>query len=267
VKFSAVSDAWAAMALAGPKSRDVLAALLPDFPIDDTGLPYMAWREGRLAGIPARVFRISFSGERAYEIYTPSDYGAALWQAAIDAGAAHGLQVYGTEAMGVLRIEKGHFVPGPEADGRTTLDDLGLGRLMSKTKDCIGKGAAQRPALVAPGRKQLVGLLATDPKAQIPPGASWCSIPTTRRRRPMVGHVASNCYSPTLQRWIALALVRAGRDRIGETLTACRRPCSAARSGHHRAAGVRRSRGSARPWLSRCAPRRSPTWRRAAAAR
>jgi sarcosine oxidase subunit alpha len=208
------------MALAGPKARDVLQALAPDFPVDDAGLPYLAWREGRLAGIPARVFRISFSGERAYEIYIPADHGAALWQTAIDAGAAHGLQVYGTEAMGVLRIEKGHFVPGPEADGRTTLDDLGLGRLMSKTKDCIGKGAAQRPALVAPGRKQLVGLLATDPTAAIPPGAQLVLDPTQAAPTPMVGHVASLCFSPTLQRWIALALVRAGRDRIGETLMA-----------------------------------------------
>jgi sarcosine oxidase subunit alpha len=220
VKLTAVTDHWAALAVAGPRARDVLAALQPDFPVDDAALPYMAWREGRLAGLPARVFRISFSGERAYEIYTPSDYGAALWQAVVNAGPAFGLMVYGTEAMGVLRIEKGHFVPGPEADGRTTLDDLGLGRLMSAAKDCIGKGAAQRPALVAPGRKQLVGLLAVEPRDTIPAGAQLVLDPTRAPPNPMVGHVASMCYSPTLERWIALALVRSGRDRIGETLIA-----------------------------------------------
>jgi sarcosine oxidase subunit alpha len=220
VKLTAVTDHWAAMALAGPRARAVLAALHPDFPVDDADLPYMAWREGRLAGIPARVFRISYSGERAYEIYTPADFGARLWQTVLDAGTAHGIVPYGTEAMGVLRIEKGHVVPGPEADGRTTLDDLGLGRLMSRTKDCIGKGAAQRPALVAPGRKQLVGLLAVDPAAAIPPGAQLVLDPNQPTPNPMVGHVASLCFSPNLGRWIALALVRAGRDRIGETLTA-----------------------------------------------
>ncbi|MBI3512544.1 MAG: sarcosine oxidase subunit alpha, partial [Proteobacteria bacterium] len=220
VKLTAVTDHWAALAVAGPRARDVLAALQPDFPVDDAGLPYMAWREGRLAGLPARVFRISFSGERAYEIYAPADYAAALWQAVVDAGAPFGLMAYGTEAMGVLRIEKGHFVPGPEADGRTTLDDLGLGRLMSRAKDCIGKGAAQRPALTAAGRKQLVGLLAVDPTETIPPGAQLVLDPTRAPPNPMVGHVASMCYSPTLERWIALALVRAGRDRIGETLVA-----------------------------------------------
>jgi sarcosine oxidase subunit alpha len=220
VKLTAVTDHWAALALAGPRARDVLAALKPDFPVDDAALPYMAWREGRLAGVPARVFRISFSGERAYEIYAPADHGTALWQAVVDAGTPHGLMVYGTEAMGVLRIEKGHFVPGPEADGRTTLDDLGLGRLMSRAKDCVGKGAAQRPALTAAGRKQLVGLVASDPTAAIPAGAQLVLDPARLSPNPMVGHVCSMCYSPTLERWIALALVRAGRDRLGETLTA-----------------------------------------------
>jgi sarcosine oxidase subunit alpha len=180
----------------------------------------MAWREGRLAGVPARVFRISFSGERAYELYTPADHGVALWESVIAAGAPHGLVPYGTEAMAVLRIEKGHFVPGPEADGRTTLDDLGLGRLMGRTKDCIGRTAAQRPALAAAGRKQLVGLVAADPTQAIPPGAQLVLDPTRAPPNPMVGHVCSLCWSPTLKRWIALALVRAGRDRIGETLTA-----------------------------------------------
>jgi heterotetrameric sarcosine oxidase alpha subunit len=220
VKLTAVTDQWAALALAGPQSRAVLEALRPDFPVDDAGLPYMAWRAGRLGGLPVRIFRISFSGERAYEIYTPADFGTPLWQAVLEAGRPHGLAPYGTEAMAVLRIEKGHFVPGPEADGRTTLDDLGLGRLMSAAKDCIGKGAAQRPALVAPGRKQLVGLLASDPAAAIPAGAQLVLDPARPPPNPMVGHVASLCYSPTLGRWIALALVRAGRDRIGERLTA-----------------------------------------------
>jgi sarcosine oxidase subunit alpha len=129
VRLTSVSDHWAAVALAGPKSRDVLASLASR-DVSNAALPYMGYVETDIAGIPARVFRISFSGELAYEINVPADFGAALWDALLDGGKAQGIEVYGTEAMGVLRIEKGH-IAGMEIDGRTTPDDVGLGAMIA----------------------------------------------------------------------------------------------------------------------------------------
>jgi sarcosine oxidase subunit alpha len=218
VYLASVTDQWAAAALAGPRSLDVLAAVA-DADVGGQSLPYLGYRECRIAGIPARVFRISFSGERAYEINVPAGYGAALWDALLEAGAPHGIMGYGTESMGVLRIEKGHFVVGPEADGRTTPDDLGLARLVKPQGDFIGRRSLLRPALAATGRKQLVGLLATDRDQPIPRGAMLVTgrpdaVP------PIAGHVTSMCYSPTLGRHIALGLLADGRRLHGERFQA-----------------------------------------------
>src|SRR5688572_26531434 len=128
VTLTSVSDHWAAVALAGPRSRDVLAAIA-SADVGNAALPYMGYLEAEIAGLSARVFRISFSGELAYEINVPADYGVALWDALLEAGKAHDITVYGTEAMGVLRIEKGH-IAGMEMDGRTTPDDVGLGGIV-----------------------------------------------------------------------------------------------------------------------------------------
>ncbi len=218
VRLTSVSDHWAAMALAGPKSREVLAALTAT-DVSDAALPYMGYCEAAVAGLPARIFRISFSGERAYEICVPADFGAALWTALLAAGAPSGITVYGTEAMGVLRTEKGH-IASLEMDGRTTPDDVGLGAMVAGDKDCIGKRSLTRPALCAPERRQLVGLVPKDGSSAIPKGAQLVKDARRALPNPMLGHVTSSCYSPALGRPIALALLERGRERYGEAIFA-----------------------------------------------
>lgn len=222
VHASSVTEQWAAAALSGPKSRGVLAALV-DIDVSSDALPFLGvarclvrTAEGRVA---ARVFRISYSGELAYEIHVPANRGRAMWEAVLDAGAAFGIMPYGTEAMNTLRVEKGHVVIGAEIDGRTTADDLGMGRLVHADKWCIGKPLLGRPALTAPDRWQLVGLTASA-GARIPRGAKIVADPDRALRNPMLGHVTSWCDSLTVGRCIALALVAAGRSRHGETLWA-----------------------------------------------
>ncbi|MBC7780400.1 MAG: sarcosine oxidase subunit alpha, partial [Proteobacteria bacterium] len=219
VYLTSVTEQWAAMALAGPKARAVLKKVA-GIDVSDADLPYMTYAERLIAGVPARVFRISFSGELSYEINVPADYGQPVWQALIAAGRDDGLVAYGTEAMGVMRIEKGHFVVGPEADGRTTPDDLGLARMIKKECDFIGRHALARPGLSARDRRQLVGLVPVNPKDAIARGAMLVVSPRQAPPCPMAGFVASTCYSPTVGSAIALALVERGRARLGERLWA-----------------------------------------------
>jgi len=218
VRLTSVTEQWAAMALAGPESRQVLSAVTST-DVGDKALPYMGYRDMEIAGVPARVFRISFSGELAYEINVPADYGLATWKAVLAAGQHSGITSYGTEAMAVLRIEKGH-VAGMELDGRTTPDDLGLGKMVAADKDCIGKRSLSRPGLLAVDRRQLVGLVSVDGQAAIPRGAQLVTDRDHPLPNPIIGHVSSTCYSPTLERPIALALLSRGRERYGERLYA-----------------------------------------------
>ena len=218
VRLTSVTEQWAAMALAGPLSRQMLATAASDEISDDT-LPYMGYREMSVAGCPARVFRISFSGEHAYEINVPADYGLAVWNALLAAGQSCGITPYGTEAMAVLRIEKGH-VAGMELDGRTTPDDLGLAKMVAADKDCIGKRSLARPGLVAKDRRQLVGLIPVDGRTAIPRGAQLTAQPDQPPPTPIIGHVTSTCFSPTLDHSIALALLSGGRARLGERMYA-----------------------------------------------
>jgi sarcosine oxidase subunit alpha len=215
VYLTSVTEQWAAMALAGPDARRVLQAIAPKHNWSNAALPHMGYCAATIAGIPARVFRISFSGELAYEINVPADYGRALWEKLLAAGSAFGITPYGTEAMGVLRIEKGH-VAGMELDGRTTPDDLGLGQLVSAQKDCIGKRSLKRPALAAADRKHIVGLVPLDGKSPIPRGAQLVGDANAPLPNPILGHVTANCHSPTLGKPIALALLKNGRALIGE---------------------------------------------------
>ena len=217
VTITPVTEHWGAMAIAGPRSRDLLAALRPDFPVDDAALPFMAQVDGRLGDIAVRVLRVSFSGERAYEIYTAAGDALAMWTAILEAGTPFGLMPYGTEAMMTLRIEKGLFVPGFEADGRTVPDDLGLGRMVSTKKEFVGRRSLRRPAFVAPDRKQLVGVMAVDRTQAIPRGAQIVRDLGGAPPVAMEGHVTSVAFSPELDRWIALALVSGGRAAQGET--------------------------------------------------
>ncbi|HYC44111.1 MAG TPA: sarcosine oxidase subunit alpha family protein [Burkholderiales bacterium] len=218
VSLTSVSDHWAAVALAGPKSREVLAALT-SADVSNGALPYMGYVEADIAGMPGRVFRISFSGEHAYEINVPADYGEALWDALLEAGRPHDITIYGTEAMGVLRIEKGH-IAAMEMDGRTTPDDVGLGGMVAADKQCIGKPLLARPALRADDRKQLVGIVAVDGKSVIPRGSQIVVDPSHAPPVPIDGHVTSTCFSATLGKPIALGLVKRGRARYGEKLHA-----------------------------------------------
>jgi sarcosine oxidase subunit alpha len=220
VKMLPVSEQWASLAVAGPRAREVLAALAPDFETGNEAFPFMGVREGAVAGIPARVFRISFSGELSYEINVPSDFASALWQALAEAGAPFGLTPYGLEALDVLRIEKGHVAVGAEIDGCTTADDLGLGRLLSRKKPFLGQRLLERAALRDPARPALVGLVPADGRSPIPEGAQIVERPWAGGAVPSLGHVTATVYSPTLDMPIGLALVADGRARIGGTLVA-----------------------------------------------
>jgi sarcosine oxidase subunit alpha len=222
VYATSVTEQWSAAAISGPQARDVVAAAV-DIDVSNAAFPFLAVAECLVrsvdALIPARLFRMSYSGELAYEIHVPADRGRAMWDAVLAAGEPFGLMPYGTEAMSTLRIEKGHVVIGPEADGRTTADDLGMGKLVSAAKWCIGKPLLDRPALTDPNRWQLVGLTALD-GAAMPRAAKIVADPDHPTPNPMLGHVTSWCFSPNLDAWIALALVARGRERHGETLWA-----------------------------------------------
>ncbi|MGH6854563.1 MAG: sarcosine oxidase subunit alpha family protein [Aestuariivirga sp.] len=214
-----VTEQWAQFAIAGPKAREVLAKLSPDFDLSNEALPHMSFREGKLGPYPVRVYRISFSGELSYEVATPANFGQGLWNEIVAAGAEFGLEPYGTEALHVLRAEKGYIVVGDETDGTTTPGDVGLDGLVSKKKaDFLGKRSLEQPYLKGPDRKQLVGLFTEDPNEVLPDGAH--AVETVKDKPPMatIGHVTSSYHSPTLGRSIAMALIRNGRARMGETL-------------------------------------------------
>ena len=220
VYCTSVTEQWATLALAGPKARAILAAVAPDMAVDAASFPFMRVAHGVVAGVPARVFRISFSGELGFEINVPWHHGLSVWEAVTAAGEPYDLAPYGTEAMHVLRAERGFVIVGQETDGTTTPQDLGMGRLVSgKKADFLGKRAWERADTRRADRKQLVGILTEDPQAVLPEGAQLVEAPG-RPPVPMIGHVTSSYASPTLGRSIALALVRGGRARIGQTVHA-----------------------------------------------
>ncbi|MGA1327266.1 MAG: sarcosine oxidase subunit alpha family protein [Rubrivivax sp.] len=218
VNLTTVTDHGSTTAVVGPKSRAVLEKLCPDVDFDDAAFPFMSYREGTVAGVKARIFRISFSGERSYEVNVPAAHGLQVWEAIHAAGAEFGITPYGTETMHVLRAEKGFIIVGQDTDGSVTPIDLGLGGMVIKTKDCLGKRSLARSDTARADRKQLVGLLTDDPAFVLPEGAQvlmgdW---PQGPGPVPMAGHVTSSYMSPTLGRSIALALVRGGHARLGE---------------------------------------------------
>ena len=218
VYLTSVSEHWSNIALAGPRSRDVLTAVGTDIPLAREDFPFMTFREGHVAGVPARVFRISFSGELSYEINVPADRARHVWEALFAAGQPFGITPYGTETMHVLRAEKGFIIVGQETDGSMTPEDVGLGRMLSRRKDFLGKRSLSRPDSVRPDRKQLVGLLTDDPDQVLPEGGHVVNTPGRQRPLPMRGHVTSSYFSPVLGRSIALAMVAGGRAALGERL-------------------------------------------------
>lgn len=219
VKVTSVSEQWAGMAVAGPRSRAVLEAALDDIDMSDAAFPFMGVREGKLSGMPVRVLRISFSGEMAYEVYTPAHHGEAVWCAIMDAGKSQEIIPYGTEALGALRIEKGH-VAGPELDGRTTLADMGLAGLASKKKYFVGKTMMSRPGLEDENRPRLVGLKSKNPEDRLKAGAILLPSADMSAGADKQGHVTSITYSPAVGGYIALGYLRGGLERTGETVYA-----------------------------------------------
>lgn len=222
VHCTSVTEQWATVALVGPRSREVLGSLAPGLAIANEDFPFMAWRETAVAGIDARVCRISFSGELAYEINVSPWDALALWEALYEAGAAHGITPYGTETMHVLRAEKGYPIIGQDTDGTVTPHDLGMSWAVSRKKpDFIGKRSHARADTLRPDRKHLVGLLPEDPAALLPEGTQLVAdgeLPAPPV--PMLGHVTSSYRSAALGRTFALALIKEGRNRIGERLFA-----------------------------------------------
>jgi sarcosine oxidase subunit alpha len=215
VSLASVTDQWAAMSVAGPRARDAIAPVIEGLDISDAAFPFMAVADCVAAGVPARLFRISFSGEQAYEIAVPARHAEQVWTAVLAAGAAHGIEPYGMEALGLLRIEKGH-VAGPELNGQTTAHDLGLGKMLKKKGDFIGRVLAERPGLTDPERPLLVGLRSVDPDRKIPQGAHLVEEGGTQS----LGHVTSATISVVEPGWIGLALLAGGAARIGSTMTA-----------------------------------------------
>jgi sarcosine oxidase subunit alpha len=220
VRLTSVTDHWADVAVVGPRSREVVAALFPKLAIDAQSFPFMAIREGETAGIPVRLHRITFSGELAYELWTPSWYGLKLWEAVMAAGEPLGITPYGTETMHVLRAEKGYIICGQETDGTVTPQDLGMSWIVSKKKPFIGQRSHRRSDTIRPDRKHLVGLLPVDGNQLLPEGAQLVLQPDGAAPVKMLGHVTSSYRSATLGRTFALALLQSGRERLGSTVYA-----------------------------------------------
>ncbi|MFF7129226.1 2Fe-2S iron-sulfur cluster-binding protein [Streptomyces sp. NPDC008240] len=220
VHLTSVTEHWVTIPLVGPHSRDVLALVAPGLDVSNDAFPFMSWQDTTVAGVAARVCRISFSGELAYEINVPAWYGITVWKALYTAGEAFGITAYGTETMHVLRAEKAYPIIGQDTDGTITPQDLGMSWVVSKKKpDFVGKRSFNRAENQRDDRKQLVGLLPTDERVLLPEGAqiiATSDIPEPPV--PMLGHVTSSYRSDALQRTFALALVRSGTRRIGETL-------------------------------------------------
>jgi methylglutamate dehydrogenase subunit C len=217
VQFVSATDEWAQYSVAGPRSRETLQKIVdPPFSIANADFPYMGVAECTVCGgTPARLYRLSFSGELAFEIGVPTRYGDGMARALMQAGESFGIAPYGTEALGVMRIEKGH-VAGNEIDGRTTADDLGLGRMMSTKKDFIGSVMAGRQGLREAERPKLVGLRTRDPAQRLYAGAHLLPVGAAYTAENDQGVITSVALSPSLNHWVGLALLARGPQRLGE---------------------------------------------------
>jgi sarcosine oxidase subunit alpha len=218
VYCTSVTEQWADVAVAGPKAREVIMAGGTDIDLSSAAFPFMTFRDGEVAGVPARVARVSFTGELSFEILVDGRRGLELWEAVMAAGEPFGLSPYGTEAMHHLRAEKGFVIVGQDTDGTVTPDDLGMGWIVRKDdSDFVGRRSLRRADTMREDRKQLVGLLSDEP---LPEGAQLVERDTGRIPMPMIGHVTSSYRSAALGHPIALAMVERGRARLGETVFA-----------------------------------------------
>ena len=220
VFFTSVTEAWSVISISGPKARDVLRAAHCSIDLSNEAFEFMSFKEGEINGIPVRVFRISFTGELSFEINTPSRYGIELWEALIKNGNQFGLTPYGTEAMHVLRAERGFIIVGQETDGTVSPIDLGMDWIISKKKkDFIGKRSLERASMKQNDRKELVGLLSDDPNTVIPEGAHAIDEKDLElEEKNILGHVTSSYFSSNCKRSIAMALIKNGRARKGNKL-------------------------------------------------
>ncbi len=219
VNVVSTTEQWAGAALAGPKSRDVLAKLFPSLDVSNEALPFMGYVESDLLGVPVRIFRISFSGELAYEINIQSDCGMFMWEKMMKEGKEFGIQPYGTEALSTLRIEMGH-VAGPELDGRTIPYDVSLEGIVSKKKDFIGKRSLSKLAFNKTDRQKIVGLIPLDRKTSIPEGSHLVIDKNAKLPNPKLGHVSSSCWSVENNNPFSLAILKDGKNMIGKKLFA-----------------------------------------------
>jgi len=219
VNVVSTTEQWAGAAIAGPKSRDVLQKLFPDLDVSIEGLPFMGYVEGNLFGVNARIYRISFSGELAYEVNVESDNGNFMWEKIMEVGKEFNIQPYGTEALSTLRIEMGH-VAGSELDGRTIPYDNSLEGMVSKKKDFIGKRSLNKVAYVAPDRQKVVGVVPLDKKTSIPEGSYLVKDANAKLPNPKLGHVSASCWSVEYDNPFSLAIIKDGKNMIGKKLFA-----------------------------------------------
>ncbi len=219
VWLTSTTEQWAVIALQGPNARRLLEPLVEGIDLSDDAFPHMAVAEGHICGVPTRLFRVSFTGERGYEVNVPARYGRAIWEKLLADGQAYGITPYGTETMHVLRAEKGYIIVGQDTDGTLTPDDAALGWAIGKAKpDFVGKRSLTRPDMLKKDRKQLVGLLTDDPMTVLEEGAQIVFDPNQPIPMKMVGHVTSAYWSASLNRSIAFGVVEGGHSRMGETI-------------------------------------------------
>ena len=219
VNVVSTTEQWAGAAIAGPKSREVLQKLFPNINVSNEGLPFMGYIECNLFGVHARIFRISFSGELAYEVNVESDNGNFMWKKIMEIGKEFEIQPYGTEALSTLRIEMGH-VAGSELDGRTIPYDNSLEGLVNKKKDFIGKRSLNRSAFIAEDRQKIVGVVPLDKKTSIPEGSYLVKDVNAKLPNPKLGHISASCWSVEFNNPFSLAILHDGKNMIGHKLFA-----------------------------------------------
>lgn len=217
VYFNTVTDHWSTLTISGPNSRKLLSELT-DCDLSNENFAFMDWKQTTVAGVPARVFRISFTGECSYEINVQANYGMHVWEKLFEHGEKFNLTPYGTETMHILRAEKGFIIAGQDTDGSVHPFDLGMGWCVAQKKpfSYIGKRGMAREDCVREDRKQLVGLKTTDPKVVLPEGAQGVLDPNAPIPMPMVGHITSSYWSANLDRSIAMGFVKGGLNKMGE---------------------------------------------------
>ena len=219
VNVVSTTEQWAGAAIAGPKSRDLLQKLFPELDCSNEKLPFMGFVQAKLKGVNARIFRISFSGELAYEVNVESNNGNFMWEQIMEAGQEFEIQPYGTEALSTLRIEMGH-VAGSELDGRTIPYDNSLEGLVSQKKDFIGKRSLNKSAFTASNRQKIVGVVPLDKKTSIPEGSYIVRDAKAKLPNPKLGHVSASCWSVEYNNPFSLAIIEDGKNMIGQKLFA-----------------------------------------------